>query len=95
MWNERVVKAKTVRSWWNGRDEPKETGQEHSIRHSRCAMHGNVDHSLGHVVGKVEGLHNGQGVEHVAKAKIDMIPVSYGANDIGSKEFFPFLEFEI
>ena len=35
---------------------------------------------------------NGQGVEHVAKANIDMISVSYGANDIGSKEFFPFLE---
>ena len=55
-------------------------------------MHGNVGHSLGHVVGKVEGLPNGQGVDQVAKAKIYMISVSYGANDIGSKEFLSFLE---
>ena len=55
-------------------------------------MHGNVGHSLGHVVGKVEGLPNGQGAEHVAKANIDVSPVSYGANYVGSKEFFPFLE---
>ena len=67
-------------------------GQEHSIRHSRCAMHGNVGHSLSHVVGKIEGLPNGQRVEHVAKAKVDMISVSYCANDIGSKDFLPFLE---
>ena len=86
---------KTSRSWWNGRDEPKETGQEHSIRHSRCALHENFGHSLGHAVGKVEGLPNGQGVELVAKASIDVIPVSYGANDIASKEFFPFHELEI
>ena len=56
-------------------------------------MHGNVCHSLGHVVGKVEGLPNGQGVEHVAKACVYMIPISYGTYDIGSKNFFPFLEF--
>ena len=55
-------------------------------------MHGNVGHSLGHVVGKVEGLPNGQGVEHVAKAKVDMVTVSYCANDIGSNDFLPFLE---
>ena len=55
-------------------------------------MHGNVGHSLGHVVGKVERLPNGQGVEHVAKAKVDMISVSYCANDIGSKDFLLFLE---
>ena len=55
-------------------------------------MHGNVGHSLGHVVGKIEGLPNGQGVEHVAKAKVYMISVSYGANDICSKDFLPFLE---
>jgi hypothetical protein len=56
-------------------------------------LHGNVGHLLGHVVVKVEGLPNGEGVEHVEEANIDMISVSYGANDIGSKEFFPFLEF--
>ena len=66
--------------------------QEHSIWHSRCAMHGNVGHSLCHVVGKVEGLPNGQGVEHVAKAKVDMVTVPYCANDIGSKDFLLFLE---
>ena len=55
-------------------------------------MHGNVGHSLGHVVGKIEGLPNRQGVEHVAKAKIDMITVSYCANDICSKDFLLFLE---
>jgi lysophospholipase L1-like esterase len=55
-------------------------------------MHGNVGHSLGHVVGDIEGLPNGQRVEHVAKAKVDMISVSYGANDIGPKDFLPFLE---
>ena len=90
--NERVVQVKNSRNWWNRRDEPKETGHEHYIRHSRCALHGNFGHSLGHVVGKVEGLPNGQGVEHVAKAKIYMISISYCANDIGSKQFFPFLE---
>ena len=68
-------------------------GQEHSIRLSRCALHGNIGHSFGHEVGKVEGLPNEEGVEHVAKTNIDVITVSYGANDIGSKEFFPFLEF--
>ena len=34
---------------------------------------------------------NEEGVEHVAKTNIDVIMVSYGANDIGSKEFFPVL----
>ena len=66
MWNERVVKLKTVKSWRNGCNEPKEMGQEHSIRHSRCAIHGNVGHSLGHVVSKIERLPSGQRVEHVA-----------------------------
>ena len=56
-------------------------------------MHGNVGHFLGHVVGKVKGLPNGQGVEHVAKTKVDMVTVPYCANDIGSNELFPFLEF--
>lgn len=74
---------------------PIETGQEHSIWHSRCALHGNVNHSFGHVVCQVERFPNGQRVEHVAKANSDMIPVSYGANDIGSKEFFPFLELRL
>ena len=55
-------------------------------------MHGNVGHSLGHVVGKVEGFPNGQGVEHVSKAMVDMVTVPYCANDIGSKDFLPFLE---
>ena len=64
----------------------------HSIWHSGCSLHGNIGHPFGHVVGQVEGLPNGQRVKHVAKANIDVIPVSYGANDIGSKEFFPFLE---
>jgi hypothetical protein len=35
-------------------------------------LHGDVGHSLSHVVGKVEGLSNGQGVEHVAKANVDV-----------------------
>jgi len=55
-------------------------------------LHGNVGHSLGHEVGKVEGLPNEE-VEHVAKTNIDVITVSYGANEIGSNELFPFLEF--
>jgi hypothetical protein len=74
---------------------PKETSQEHSIWHSGCAFHGNVGHPFGHVVGQVEGLPSLQRVEHVAKAKIHVIPVSYGANDIGSKEFLPFLELRL
>ena len=40
----------------------------------------------------MKGCLTEKGVEHVAKANIDVIPVSYGANFIGSKEFFPFLE---
>ena len=51
VWNERVVKTKTSRICRNRRDVPKETGQKHSIRHSRCALHGNVGHPLCHVVG--------------------------------------------
>ena len=56
VWSERVVETETSRSCLNGRDEPKEAGQEHSVRHSRCALHGNVGHPFCHVVGKVEGL---------------------------------------
>ena len=59
VWNKRIFKTKTSRSCRNGRDEPKETGQEHSIRHSRCALHRNVGHPFCHVVGKVEGFPNG------------------------------------
>ena len=69
-----------------------ETGQEHPIWHSRCALHGDVRHSLCHIIGKIEGLPSREGVHHVAKAKIDMVSVSYGANDVGTKDLFPFLE---
>ena len=86
VWNERVFQAKASWGRRNWRDVPKETCQEHSIGHSRCALHGNVGHPFGHVVGQVEGLPNGLRVEHVAKVNIDMILVSYGANDIGAKE---------
>ena len=59
VWDKRIVKTETSRSYRNGRDKPKETGQEHFIRHSHCALHGNVCHPLCHVVGEVEGLPNG------------------------------------
>ena len=51
-----------------------------------------LGHPFGHVVSQVEGLANGQGVEHVAKACVDMIPISYGAYDISPRNFLSFFK---
>ena len=87
MWNERVVKTKTIWSWRNWSKVSKKTSQEHSIWHGGGALNGNVGHPFGYVVSQVEGLAHRHRGEHIAKAKIDMIPIPCSANDIGSNDF--------
>ena len=65
-------------------------GEKHPVWKSGGTKQGYVGHPFGQVVGQIERLASGQGVKHVAKTHVDMITISYGAYNIGPKNFFPF-----
>ncbi|GJT26113.1 hypothetical protein Tco_0906388 [Tanacetum coccineum] len=70
----------------------RESSKKHSIRESHVATLGHAYHSVGDVIGKIEGFANGETIEHIAQACVWMIFVSGEAYDIFTKNEFPFFE---
>ena len=56
VWDKRVVGTKSSSIGRNLSKGPKKTGEKHSKRKSRHAMHGYVGHSFSNVVSQVEWL---------------------------------------
>ncbi|GJR79916.1 hypothetical protein Tco_0150701 [Tanacetum coccineum] len=69
-----------------------ESSEKHSIRESHVATLGHAYHSMGDVIGKIEGFPNEETIEHIAQACVWVIFVSDKAYDIFTKNEFPFLE---
>ncbi|GJU44783.1 hypothetical protein Tco_1202049 [Tanacetum coccineum] len=55
---------------------------------------GHTHHSVGDVVGKVEGFSNGEAVEHVAQTTVRMVLVLSETYGIFTQDDFPFLEID-
>ncbi|GJY16976.1 hypothetical protein Tco_0387398 [Tanacetum coccineum] len=62
--------------WMIGTDVFKESGEEHSVGKCHIGTFSHTHHSVGNVVGEVEGVFNGEAVENVAKTSVWMVLVS-------------------
>ncbi|GKB93601.1 hypothetical protein Tco_0979738 [Tanacetum coccineum] len=86
-----IHKIKVIREcmWIGDANILNKSSEKHSIGKSHIGALGHTNHSIDHVVGKIEVFPISKAVEHVAETSIGMVIISHEAYGILTEDDFP------